>query len=192
MGSIQFQPFPELKTDRLTLKRLAQSDADGIFELRSNSEVIKYTEIKQYTTINEAKSYIQRIEHDLECGQCIMWSISITSTEKFIGSICLWNISEDGNCAEIGYDLLPLFHGKGYMQESVHSVILYGFVGMKLSKIVADLRVDNIRSVKLLEKNGFHRDKTHTISTENGDKVEMALYCLERAEYEQTGRPVDC
>ncbi|WP_308895342.1 GNAT family N-acetyltransferase [Candidatus Desulfosporosinus nitrosoreducens] len=184
MGSVRFWPFPELKTKRLTLKKLVQADADGIFALRSNCDVIKYTGIKQYTTVNEAKSYIQRIEHDLEGGQCIMWSISLTSTEEFIGSICLWNISEDGSCAEIGYDLLPFFQGKGFMQEAVHSVIRYGFGGMKLGKIVADLRTENIRSVKLLEKNGFQKSKIHTLANENGDKVEMALYFLERTDFE--------
>lgn len=183
MKKPMFQPFPELKTERLTLNKLAQSDADGIFALRSNSDVIKYTGIKQYTSINEAKEYIQRIERDLECGECIMWSISITATGEFIGSICLWNISEDENCAEIGYDLLPAFHGKGFMHEAVQSVIRYGFDGMELSKIVADPRVDNISSVKLLEKNGFHRDETHLEYNENGDKVEIALYSIERANY---------
>jgi len=182
MDDVWFWPFPELKTNRLTLKKLVQSDSDGIFALRSNCDIIKYTGIKQYTTINEAKGYIQKIEHDLECGQCIMWSISITSTEEFIGSICFWNISEDGTCAEIGYDLLPLFHGKGFMQETVQSVIKYGFGGMKLGKIIADLHTENIRSVKLLEKNGFQRSKTYTISNENGENVEMAIYFLERTD----------
>ncbi|HHV08969.1 MAG TPA: GNAT family N-acetyltransferase [Clostridiales bacterium] len=183
MGSFRFWPFPELKTNRLTLKKLVQSDADGIFALRSNPDVIKYTGIKQYTTINEAESYIQKIEHDLECGKCIMWSISITSTEEFIGSICFWNISEDGTCAEIGYDLLPPFHGKGFMQEAIQSVVRYGFEGMELGEIVADLCSENVRSVRLLEKNGFRKNKAHTISNENGDKVGMAVYFLKRTDF---------
>jgi ribosomal-protein-alanine N-acetyltransferase len=57
----------------------------------------------------------------------------------FIGSICFWNITADEDCAEIGYDLLPLFHGQGIMQEATKAIIKYGFEGMKLNKIVADL-----------------------------------------------------
>jgi len=53
---------------------------------------------------------------------------------------------------------------------------------MKLGKIIADLHTENIRSVKLLEKNGFQRSKTYTISNENGDNVEMAIYFLERTD----------
>ncbi len=41
MGAIQFQPFPVLITDRLFLRRLVLTDADGIFALRSDLDVIK-------------------------------------------------------------------------------------------------------------------------------------------------------
>jgi ribosomal-protein-alanine N-acetyltransferase len=181
---LQFNPFPKLETKSLTLRGLNQSDAEGIFALRSDLDVILYTGIKQYKTIIEAIDYIGRIDKDLECGQSIMWSITMASSNTFIGSICLWNITEDRGCAEIGYDLLPPFQGKGFMQEAVKSVIDYGFIRMKLERIVADLRTDNIKSVKILEGNGFQRNRDHELTRENGDIVEMAVYILKKDDYE--------
>jgi len=185
MGAIHLQPFPLLITDRLILRRLVPADADGIFALRSNTEVIKYTGIKQYTSIDEAKAYIGRIDRDLEQNKSIMWSITLAASKTFIGSICFWNITEDETCAEIGYDLLPAFHGMGYMQEATKAVIRYGYEGMKVDRIVADLCTDNIKSVKILERNGFRREKVHSDITGKSESVEMAIYSLERAYFTQ-------
>ncbi len=185
MSSVLFVPFPVLTTDRLTLRKLGLSNADGIFALRSDPAVIRYTGIKQYITISQAEDYIKKIDRDLENGQSIMWSISLTASSQFVGSICIWNITEDGRCAEIGYDLLPAFHGKGFMQEAVKAVIEYGFHGMKLDKIVADLRTENIQSVMLLERSGFIRGTVHEIPIEGNVKAEMAVYYLERAAFEE-------
>lgn len=183
MGAIQFQPFPVLITDRLFLRRLVLTDADGIFALRSDLDVIKYTGIKQYTSIDEAKAYIGRIDRDLDQNKSIMWSITLAASKTFIGSICYWNITEDETCAEIGYDLLPSYHGKGFMQEATKAVIRYGFEGMKLDKIVADLCIDNIKSVKILEGNGFAREKVHNDGSCGEVPAGMAIYSLERADF---------
>lgn len=184
MSSISFIPFPELNTQRLSLRRLSQPDAEGIFALRSNPSVIRYTGIKQYTSIEQAKDYIRRMDADLAQGKSIVWSVRETSSGTFIGSISLWDIAEDGTHAEIGYDSLPPFWGRGYMGEAATAVIAYGFESMGLNSIVADLRTDNIKSVKLLETNGFKKGRVHT-ETEQGNEFEMAVYTLECTDYEQ-------
>jgi RimJ/RimL family protein N-acetyltransferase len=56
---------------------------------------------------------------------------------------------------------------------------------MKLNKIVADLRTENIKSVKLLEKRGFIKGEVHEISIEGDVKAEMAVYYLEKAAFEE-------
>lgn len=180
MGHIDFYPFPVLTTSRLMLKKLTRSDAGGIFSLRSNEDVIRYTGIKKYAAIDEAHAYISRIGEDLARNECIMWSIRLISNDQFIGSICIWNIASDGACAEIGYDLLPQYQGQGFMQEALKAVIGYGFEGMKLSSIVAYLRTQNTRSIRLLERNGFIRGVVHDLVTDDGTTVEMAAYALQR------------
>jgi len=180
MGKIVFNPFPRLQTKRLMLNKLSQSDAAGIYALRSTDEVIRFTGIKKYKEIGEAVQYIERMETAIRQNECIIWSIYITSSNSFIGSICFWNISEDGDSAEIGYDLLPIYQGQGYMQEAMKAVIQYGFEGMKLDKIFADLRSDNIKSVKILERNGFVIEKAYKIKNKNDQIDEMAIYYMDK------------
>ena len=76
--------------------------------------------------------------------------------------------------AEIGYALLPGFQGKGIMQEAIEKVIEYGFISMKLKSIVADLKPANIKSIKLLERNGF-------IYTGKPKEEDMVIYTLSKA-----------
>jgi len=74
---------------------------------------------------------------------------------NLIGTICLWNISDKGTKAEIGFELLPEFHGKGTMQEVIPIIINYGFETMGLNFIDGEVDPKNLRSIKLMEKYGF-------------------------------------
>ena len=75
--------------------------------------------------------------------------------QRLVGTICLWNISKDHRTAEIGYELLPDYHGKGLIQEAIEIVIQHAFQYMHLQLLEAVLDPANIKSVKLLEKNKF-------------------------------------
>ncbi|MBK7227389.1 MAG: GNAT family N-acetyltransferase, partial [Ignavibacteriales bacterium] len=78
--------------------------------------------------------------------------------QRLIGSICLWNLSREENKAEIGYELLPDFQGKGIAQEAMLAVLDCGFNIMLLNKIEAYTHKENSSSIKLLEKFTFVRD----------------------------------
>ena len=62
------------------------------------------------------------------------------------------------------------------MQEVIPEVIRFGFENMKLHSVEAELSPRNVKSVKLLEKNGF------TIKTEfNNGNPDSVIYALENA-----------
>lgn len=87
-----------------------------------------------------------------------------------IGSICLWNFSNNLKTAEVGYSLYPEFQNKGIMSEALKSVIDYGFNELKLDKIEAFTHSKNEPSKKLLEKNGLQinhnrKDENNSFNT---------------------------
>jgi ribosomal-protein-alanine N-acetyltransferase len=90
----------------------------------------------------------------------IYWAITFNNQPNLIGTICLWNISDNGNIAEIGFELLPKFHGKEIMQEVLPIIINYGFETMGLNFIDGEVDPKNIKSIKLMEKNGFIYQKS--------------------------------
>lgn len=179
MNHINFTPFPILQTERLVLRKLNKSDAKNIFEIRSDETYSKYTGIKRYETVEEAEAYVTRIEGAIDRNEAILWSIDMKDSREYVGGICLWNISDDKTQGEIGYDLLPQYRGKGYIQEAIKAVCNYAFEVLKFEKIVAEhVRVDNTKSIKALERYGFTLEKTFPVQMEDGSKEQRANYSL--------------
>lgn len=155
MRQPDFSKFPTLATSRFILRQLSLSDVMIIYELRSNSEVAALTGKKTFTNLDEATSYIKKIENLIRRHECIFWGISYKNSTELLGTICLWNFDLQAEAVEIGYELLPQAQGKGIMSEAVSTVLEYGFGVMDVKSIVAFPSAQNPASVKLLEKKGF-------------------------------------
>lgn len=152
-----FIPFPRLATPRLILRQLEEHDAPEIFLLRSNEAVNQYLGRPRAQTINDAHQFIQNINARIGTSEALYWAIVPKNGTKLAGTICLFNFDDKQNKAEIGYELLPAHQGMGIMQEAFGSVVTYCFDQMQLSCIEAFTHVQNIASIKLLEKNEFNK-----------------------------------
>jgi ribosomal-protein-alanine N-acetyltransferase len=160
MGDRNFTPFPVLKTGRLTLRQLVISDANEIFALRSDGNVNKYLDRKPSKSIDDAKTFIQAIDENIQRNNSIYWAITLNGSDKLIGTICLFDFSDDNLKAEIGYELLPDFQGKGIMQEAASKVIDFGFQHIGLNSIEAYTHSENQSSTRLLEKFNFKKNSS--------------------------------
>ncbi|WP_276504195.1 GNAT family N-acetyltransferase [Terrimonas pollutisoli] len=155
MKGFNFNPFPVLETERLSLRHLRSDDDNEIFFLRSDERVLKYLVAPKANNIEDARAFIRKIIDN----DCVYWGICLKDQPQLIGTICFWNIAKGNKKAEIGYVMHPDFQGKGLMWGAISKVILYGFEQMKLHIIEAILDPENSRSVKLLEKNNFVYDR---------------------------------
>ena len=164
MGDRNFKPFPFLKTERLTLRQLVSSDANEIFALRSDGNVNKYLNRKPSKSIDDAQTFIQTINENIQRNDSIYWAITFSGADKLIGTICLFDLSDDNFKAEIGYELLPGFQGKGIMQEATSKVIDFGIQHIGLNSIEAYTHFENQSSTRLLEKFNF---KKHSVDGNN-------------------------
>ena len=158
MTSKNFTPFPVLKTERLILRQLTSSDDKEIFALRSNDNVNKYLGRKPSKSIDDAKNFIKTINENIQRNDSIYWAITLNGTDTLIGTICLFNFSEDHSNVEIGYELLPDFQGKGIMQEAISKVINFGIQHIGLNSIEAYTHSENQSSTRLLEKFNFKKN----------------------------------
>jgi ribosomal-protein-alanine N-acetyltransferase len=155
MLELNFSPFPILTTERLTLRNLNQEDAERILQLRSDESVNKYLDRPKARTLDEARSFITKINAAISQNQTLYWGICFKNELEILGTVCLWNISLEKQTVEIGYELLPSMQGQGIMQEALPAVIRFAFDRMQISMIEAVLHRDNIRSINLLLKNYF-------------------------------------
>lgn len=159
MHNINFTPFPNLTTGHYYLRKLEISDENEIFAIRSDVSVSKYLDRPKAKSIDEARQFIEKINNGITNNESIYWVITHKNETKFIGSICLWNISREQFKAEIGFELFPAYQGKEIMQEVIPAVIAFGFNDMKLDSIKGEVDPGNIKSIKLMEKFGFVYDK---------------------------------
>ena len=153
-----FTPFPSLTTERLSLRKLSSDDANEIYFLRSDKQINKYIDRSRAASIDDAYNFINKTNQSIDNNELVDWAITFKNDSRLIGSICFWNLSRKENKAEIGYELLPDFQGKGIAYEAMLVVLDYGFNIMSLNKIEAYTHKENLASIKLLEKFRFVRD----------------------------------
>lgn len=148
--------FPILTTARLTLKSLELNDAPAIFALRSNDGVNQFIGRKKAESLQDAYDFILKIQQNDTDKTSFYWGIHAQNPSALIGTICLWNLERDKGIAEIGYELMPPYQGKGLMQEALTVVIDYGF-SIGFTTITAYPNAENAPSIKLLERNNFKK-----------------------------------
>lgn len=186
MLEITFTPFPNLITQRLSLRKLELKDDYDILILRSDERVNRFLDRPKTTTIEEARQFILKINEGVENNESIYWTITLKNDDKLIGTICYWNILTEKDEAEIGYELHPDFQGKGIMQEALAKVIDYGFEKMKLKTITALPTINNSKSRQLLERNKFTIDtNAKTIANQDADLSSFALYTLNKLTWQK-------
>ena len=145
-----FTSFPTLITPRLTLRQLTATDGQDIFALRSNPEVNQYLDRQPCENINDAITFINKINQSIEQRSALYWAITITGTGALVGTICLFDFSAEKSSCEIGYELLPQFQGRGIMAEAAGVVIDYVFNTLHINNILAYTHQDNQPSIALL------------------------------------------
>jgi [ribosomal protein S5]-alanine N-acetyltransferase len=158
MNQVQIHPLATLTTERLQLRPLKPDDTTDIFTIRSNKDLILYTNRPLCTSLEDAALFITRINNGIIENHSAYWGVAFHHSKEIIGTICLWHFENENYRAEIGYEILPQYQQKGFMQEAVNAVVQYGFTILNLHSITAWLSPENKASIRLLEKTGFQKE----------------------------------
>lgn len=179
MIEVNFNPFPELETERLVLTRLSIDDAPELFQLRSDPQVMKFIAKSLMISIDEALAIIEKLNNNVEQNISLFWAIRLKGKKKMIGTSCLWNIQLHNHRAEIGYELLPEYHRMGFISEAVSAVINYAFNELKFHSLEAYINPDNTASIGVATKNGFIKEAHFKENVFfNGGYSDSAIYSL--------------
>jgi ribosomal-protein-alanine N-acetyltransferase len=145
----------KLETERLQLREINESHVEDILKIRSNEVINRFVKRNSPKNNYDALQFILTIKEKTRNNQTFYWGISLKDHLNLIGTICLWNFSEDRKTAEVGYELLPDYHGKGLMSEALKAVIEFGFNELNLHEIFAFTSRFNENSKKLLLRHSF-------------------------------------
>ncbi len=145
----------KVETQRLQLKEIQEYHAEDILKIRSNEITNRFVKRNSPKNNYDALQFILTIKERIQNNQAFYWGISLKDQPNLIGTICLWNFSEDRMVAEVGYELLPDYHRNGIMSEALKAVLNVAFNDLHLQEIVAMTHKLNENSKVLLLKHGF-------------------------------------
>lgn len=148
-----------LETERLIMREILPSDAEGMFRLDNNANIHKYLGNNPVKTIEESHKYIENIRNQYVQNGTGRFAVLLKETDEFIGWSGIKFITEPENnhvnFYEIGYRLMQEHWGKGYGYESAKAWLDYGFEKMNIKTMYASAHVDNAGSNKILQKIGM-------------------------------------
>lgn len=141
--------------NRLFLKPLSEDSISEQYLLWMNDpEVLKYTESRwaKYD-IDDLQSFVESVNNS---SKDHLFGIFIAETNKHIGNVKIGNVNVNHKSADLGIIIGTKDEwGKGYATEAVQLAINYAFTQLKLYKVTAGVYVNNIGSIKALQKVGF-------------------------------------
>ena len=176
-------PFPELKTDRLLLRKFQLSDAPDVQRLAGAKEVAAGTFLPHPYEDGMAERWIADQERIHEEGTAVSFAITLADNATFIGSIGL-NIVQSHRHARLGYWLGRPYWNRGYGTETVKAVLAYGFRQLNLNRIYAPHFLGNDASGRVWQKAGMTyegRMREHYLRF--GQFVDLELYGLLQQEF---------
>lgn len=147
---------PLFESPRLLFREFTSEDATLIYELNSDPEVLKYLHELPTINIERALQIItERIIPQYREQGYGRWAVYLKEEERFIGW-CGLKFRSELNETDMGYRFLRPYWGKGYAYEAAKACLERGFSHHQLPTITARAHVDNLASLRIIEKCGMH------------------------------------
>ena len=150
----------EILTQRTRLRLIDLADLNAIHNLHALPETDEFNTLGIPKNIAETKSIIEPwiAENNLNEIKHYTFAIENKLDKKFIGLFGLKLGNKKYNRGEVWYKIHVDSWNKGYATETLKAVINYGFETLKLHRIGAGCAINNIGSIKVLEKAGMIRE----------------------------------
>ena len=145
--------IPTLETPHLILRPWRLEDADALFRILREPDILKYFPSTTFT-LEKTQGYINhQLTHWLEHGYG-HWAVTLKEDDRMLG----WNGLEylpetDEN--EVAYLLSHHAWGCGYATEAAQAAVRYGFETSGLQTITGLVHPENSASIRVLEKCGL-------------------------------------
>ena len=181
--------LPVITTERVVLRWISEDDIDGLYDVFSNAEVMRYWSSGPLANRDAAAAMQREIAKGNENNTMFKWGLALRESNVVIGTTTLFNLNLDNERAEIGYAMGRSYWGKGYMNEALRALVSHAFEVMKLRRLEADVDPRNAASIRTLERLGFQREgflreRWHVC----GEIQDALFYGLLRREWESLKR----
>lgn len=154
----------KIDTERVFSKPINILDYEFIYKLLNTEGWKRFIGDRNIHSIEDAKLYIDKIE---KAENIKYFVITEKKTHKKIGLFTIIK-REFLDHPDIGFAFLPEFNGKGFAYESSKAFIK--ILSKEHSKLSAITNLDNVNSIKLLEKLGL---KFKEVINQNDEQLNL-------------------
>lgn len=163
-----------IETARLQMREFCEDDLDAVFEFSTDPEILKYTSDEGVVVSKQDAADLIRniwLAEYKEYGYA-RYALIHKGAKKVIG-FCGVKYEKDIlgpgiGCPDIGYRMLPEYWGRGLGTEAVQACLNYAREELGLTKIIGEVKEENIASNELLLKCGFTLVEKYQ---KNGSKI---------------------
>ncbi|MFL5298238.1 MAG: GNAT family N-acetyltransferase [Phenylobacterium sp.] len=170
--------LPILETARLRLTPLTAADAESIFPLMRDAEVMAFWDVPEIDDPDLIASIVEGQVAEMAEGRSLYWAMRTLDDDHFVGVCDLSEIDPRHKRAEVGFMLGRDAWGQGYATEAMQAVVTYA-AASGLHRLLARTHLGNLRSDVLLEKLGFEEEgllRGHVLR--DGDRRDCRLFGL--------------
>jgi RimJ/RimL family protein N-acetyltransferase len=150
---------PELRTDRLLLRRWQPADRAPFAALNADPRVNEY--LTGPLPQEQSNELAARIDAHFDWYGFGLWAVEVRNVTPFIGFIGLAVPRFEARftpCVEIGWRLSADHWGQGYATEGARAALAFGFDVVGLREVVSFTVPANMRSRRVMAKIGMKRD----------------------------------
>ncbi|MEG3835202.1 MULTISPECIES: GNAT family N-acetyltransferase [unclassified Microcoleus] len=166
----------EIETARLYLRQFTPDDLDELYRIYSDAEIMKY--LRGVKTIEETEIAIHTMLKRWAENNFGMWALVHKIDHKMIGRCGLAFLDQTPE-VELGYALDKLYWNQGLATEASFASLNYGFKILKLERIVAIARPENIASQRVIQKVGMKYEKNARYY-----ETDVLYYSISRESYQ--------
>lgn len=147
---VHVSEIPELKTQRLTLSKITEQDAQIYYDLCMDRERNRWWGYDDPAGVEgelRTDSFLRIAQEDFRRRRAVNFAVRLDG--KMIGEAILYRFDYRGG-AELGCRIAPEYAGHGYGTEAFSAVANWGLYQVRLSRIVAKCFHENEASRKML------------------------------------------
>ncbi|WP_268874492.1 GNAT family N-acetyltransferase [Rossellomorea aquimaris] len=174
-----------IETKRLILRRMDMKDVKRMFDyIFSDNRVMDNLIKGPHKSISETVNRLTEITNQYECEKFCYWGIVLKESGDLIGAIDLYNINEDTENCEVGYDIGFNWWNRGYGTEALQAIVEFAFRSMNIHKISATHGMDNPASGKIMLKVGMKQEGIiRDMIRKNNQYKDCGIYGILQHEY---------
>ncbi len=144
-----------IETGRLALRTWTLDDAEAMFEICRDAEVMLHIGTREpYRNLEDARRFLRWVIGYQEQHGFSRWAVVEKASQSVIGS-CGFALLESTGEIDLGYLFDRRVWGHGYATEAAGACLRYGFDTLNFTKVIALTDPGHTASQRVLEKIGF-------------------------------------